>query len=87
MATKRNKKLKKQVLSFGAVFTEERAGGFSVEVPALPGCVSQGETLEEAVNNIREAIELYLEDNTDQSLIKYHKQKNREFIVPIEVVA
>ena len=37
-------------------------GGFTVFVPVLPGCVSEGETEEEAMANIREAIELYLED-------------------------
>jgi predicted RNase H-like HicB family nuclease len=34
-------------------------------VPALPGCVSQGDTRSEALNNIREAIELYVEDCRD----------------------
>ena len=36
-------------------------GGFSVLVPALPGCVSEGDTREEALKNIKEAIELYLD--------------------------
>jgi len=36
------------------------AGGFWAEVPALPGCFSQGETLAELKTNIHEAIELYL---------------------------
>ena len=36
-------------------------GGYVVSVPALPGCVSQGDTFEEALSNIREAILLYLE--------------------------
>ena len=36
-------------------------GGFTAIVPALPGCVSEGETEKEALKNIREAIELYLE--------------------------
>jgi len=36
-------------------------GGYTVYVPALPGCISEGETEEEALRNIKEAIELYLE--------------------------
>ena len=41
-------------------------GGFTVYVPALPGCISEGETEAEALANIREAIELYLEDAEDR---------------------
>lgn len=40
-------------------------GGFTVYVPVLPGCISEGETKEEALKNIREAIELYLEPVED----------------------
>ncbi len=36
-------------------------GGYTVYVPALPGCISEGDTREAALQNIREAIELYLE--------------------------
>jgi len=36
-------------------------GGYTVYVPALPGCISEGETKEEALANIKEAIKLYLE--------------------------
>jgi predicted RNase H-like HicB family nuclease len=36
-------------------------GGFTALVPSLPGCISEGETREEALKNIQEAIELYLE--------------------------
>jgi predicted RNase H-like HicB family nuclease len=43
----------------------ESAGGYSVSVPALPGCYSQGETREEALENIREAAELWLEVAAD----------------------
>lgn len=35
--------------------------GYTVYVPSLPGCISEGETIEEALENIQEAIELYLE--------------------------
>ncbi|MEH1936249.1 MAG: type II toxin-antitoxin system HicB family antitoxin [Nostoc sp.] len=36
-------------------------GGYTVYVPSLPGCISEGETIEEALENIQEAIEVYLE--------------------------
>ena len=36
-------------------------GGFTVYVPSLPGCISEGDTVEEALANIREALALYLE--------------------------
>ncbi len=40
-------------------------GGFTVLVPALPGCLSEGDSRDEALKNIREAIELYLEPIDD----------------------
>jgi predicted RNase H-like HicB family nuclease len=43
------------------VFQPSDEGGYTVSVPALPGCISEGDTLEEARQNIREAIALYLE--------------------------
>jgi antitoxin HicB len=39
----------------------EDEGGYAVWVPVLPGCVSQGDTVEEALGNIREAIQCYVE--------------------------
>ncbi len=45
------------------ILSEE--GGYTVYAPALPGCISEGETAEEAERNIREAIELYLEPVED----------------------
>ncbi len=42
-------------------------GGYTVIVPALPGCISEGDTKEEAIKNIREAIELYLESVDDDA--------------------
>ena len=40
-------------------------GGYTVSVPSLPGCISEGDTKEEALKNIREAIELYLESKDE----------------------
>jgi len=44
------------------ILQREDDGGFVASVPVLPGCVSQGDTREEALRNIREAAELYIED-------------------------
>ncbi len=49
-------KLNRQVM-----IEPDETGGFVASCPSLPGCHSQGETLEEAIANIREAIELYIE--------------------------
>jgi predicted RNase H-like HicB family nuclease len=47
------------------VLEPSEEGGYTVYVPSLPGCVSEGDTEEEALVNIREAIELYLEPVDD----------------------
>lgn len=40
-------------------------GGYTVYVPSLPGCISEGDSKDEAMRNIREAVELYLEPVED----------------------
>jgi len=40
-------------------------GGFTAYVPSLPGCISEGDSREDALENIKEAIELYLEPVDD----------------------
>ena len=54
-------------MTLKVVLERSEDGGFSAYVPALPGCISEGETAEEALANIREAIELYLEPTDDES--------------------
>lgn len=49
-------------MGYTVILEMEPDGGFVVTVPALPGCTSQGDTRDEALTNIREAIELYIED-------------------------
>lgn len=52
-------------MTFKVVLEPSEDKGYTVFVPALPGCISEGDTLEEALNNIREAIELYLEPDEE----------------------
>jgi predicted RNase H-like HicB family nuclease len=79
------KKRTKKVYRYTAVFEPEKEGGYSVSIPILPGCFSQGETFEEATKNIREAAELYL------SVVKPRHQlfgNNKDIIVaPVAVHA
>lgn len=53
---------------FKIILEKETTGGYSVSVPALPGCATQGETLEECLANAKEAIELYLESLKEDGL-------------------
>jgi predicted RNase H-like HicB family nuclease len=52
-------------MRFKVIFEASDEGGYTVYVPALPGCISEGDTVEEARNNILEAIALYLEPSED----------------------
>ena len=57
-------------MKFKVVLEPSDEGGFTVFVPSLPGCISEGNTQEQALANIREAIELYLEPVEDDSIIE-----------------
>lgn len=52
-------------LRYTVILEHEQDGGYHAFVPALKGCHSQGDTVEEAMANIREAIEVYLESMKD----------------------
>lgn len=78
--------MKQKVLQYDAVFEKESDGGYSVWVPDLPGCTSQGDSLEEAIENIKEAAQLYLED-ADEDKIEEGKLHKDRFIVPVQVLA
>lgn len=59
--------------AFRVVFRKENDDGFTVTVPSLPGCVRFGETLEEAMEMVKEAIELCLES------LQTHGEEIKEF--------
>ena len=50
------------------ILEKQEEGGYTAYIPSLPGCVSQGETKEEALKNIKEAIELYLEAGVNEMI-------------------
>ena len=50
-----------KTLSYSVFYEQTSEGGYVAFVPALPGCHTQGETLEEVERNVREAISVYLE--------------------------
>ncbi len=77
--------MKQRVLEYTAVFQEEKEGGYSVWVPTLPGCASQGETLEEALKNIRGNIELYLDEPGGKTA--EDEDFKKQFVVPVRVYA
>jgi predicted RNase H-like HicB family nuclease len=52
-------------MRYTVVLEQEADGGYVASVPALPGCVSQADTRKEALANIREAVELYIQDCRD----------------------
>lgn len=69
-------------LSYKILLRPEPEGGYTVNVPALPGCITYGETLEEAKINAKEAIELYIESlkehgediPSDSDVLEYNLQ-------------
>lgn len=78
------KKKTAKVLKYTAVFEPDSiSGGYTVTIPALSGCISEGDSFEEALANIKEAAGLYLEDLKKSEIPK----ENRPIIVsPIDVM-
>ena len=57
-------------MKFEVVISEGEDGWYVVECPSLPGCISQGKTVAEALENIKEAIVLYLEPEEDIKMVE-----------------
>lgn len=55
-----SQKLSKKILKYTVIFEPAEEGGFVANVPALPGCATQGDTFEEAVEMVKDAISGYL---------------------------
>lgn len=68
---------KEKVYEFDVVILEDETGGYVALVPSLPGCHSQGDTIEEVLENIREAIELYLDMSSRVSGLSLLSRQSR----------
>lgn len=61
----KTKLVKKKILKYTAIFEPAEEGGYIVTVPAIPGCVTQGENLKDAKKMAKDAIRLCLETMRD----------------------
>ena len=70
---------------FRVVVEKEKEGGYHVSCPALPGCHTHGETIDEGMRNIREAMRLYIESLVKDGLPVPEEdipiKLNRDFLV------
>ena len=68
-----------KILNYKILLKKEPEGGFTVFVPSLPGCITYGNTLNEAIEKAKEAIELYIESlkahgeeiPTEENMLEY----------------
>lgn len=74
-------------LSYRILLREEPEGGFTVTVPALPGCITFGETTAEAIAMAREAIELYVESLTAHGEEVPTEEHTFEYMVTVPTYA
>lgn len=79
------KVMKKKVYQYTGIFEPAEEGGYTVTIPSLPGCISEGDTFEEALRNIKEAASLYLEVTRRQK--QELKAEKGVIVAPIQVPA
>ncbi|PIR46929.1 MAG: hypothetical protein COV07_01695 [Candidatus Vogelbacteria bacterium CG10_big_fil_rev_8_21_14_0_10_45_14] len=79
--------MKQKIYNYTAIFEPDmERGGYVVKIPALPGCVTQGDTLDDAQKNAREAVLLYIEYLRDTKRIIPTEQQGRVIIdIPVSV--
>ncbi|MEK7550611.1 MAG: type II toxin-antitoxin system HicB family antitoxin [Patescibacteria group bacterium] len=78
------KKITKNILEYTVLFEPAEEGGYIVTVPALDGCATQGETIEEAVRNIKEAISGVIAVMEEEGL-EIPREKTETFFTKIAV--
>lgn len=78
----------KKILSYTVIFEKAAEGGYVVSVPLLQGCMTQGETFEEAKENIKDAISSYiavLREDGDQIPVESGEHISMTIEVPVHV--
>ena len=65
-----------KVLKYDVIFEEADEGGYTVSVPSLPGCISEGDNFDEAKKNITEAITVYLESLAKDEKLVFEESKD-----------
>ncbi|QYZ79208.1 type II toxin-antitoxin system HicB family antitoxin [Methanofollis formosanus] len=74
-------------VNYRILLRKEPEGGYTVTVPTLPGCVTFGGTIEEAIAMAKEAIELYLEDLTERGEEIPTEEDTLEYTLTVEAHA
>ena len=76
-----------KVLNYRVLLRKEPEGGYTVIVPSLPGCVTYGEDVEDAIKMAKEAIELYIESLRAHGEEIPDEQDTLEYLVTVEAHA
>jgi len=72
-------------ITLSVIFEEAPEGGYTVSVPQLPGCVSEGDTFEEAKTNITDAINLYVNDLSSEEKDKLANNQEQVIVAQITI--
>jgi predicted RNase H-like HicB family nuclease len=76
-----------KVLNYRILLRKEPEGGYTVMVPLLPGCITYGETIEEAIDMAKEAIELYIESLKEHGEVIPTEEGILEYTLTVEAHA
>ena len=82
----KSKTIKKNIYQYVAVFEpDSEVGGYTVTIPELPGCISEGDTFEAALHNIQEAATLYLDVLGKTMKKDFLRKEARVILAPVQV--
>ncbi|RLL85291.1 type II toxin-antitoxin system HicB family antitoxin [Petrotoga sp. Shatin.DS.tank11.9.2.9.3] len=74
-----------KILSYRILLKKEAEGGYTVIVPLLPGCVTYGDTIEEAIKMAKEAIQLYIESLQEHGEEIPTEEETMEYTLTVEI--